>query len=90
MNTFKTLDEVMGPVLTDIKRTREKDRLENLELAVSGVESCINDMNETSQELDELWSKLSTVEIILERTQKRFINRIATLKRYIEDVKDLL
>ena len=83
MNTFKTLDEVMGPVLTDIKRTREKDRLENLELAVSGIESCINDMNETSQEL-------STVEIILERTQKRFINRIATLKRYIEDVKDLL
>tara|TARA_R100000808_G_scaffold955_6_gene4629 strand:+ start:1663 stop:1902 length:240 start_codon:yes stop_codon:yes gene_type:complete len=75
MNTFNNL------------KTITKDS-EDFEIAVSTVGSSINDMNETSQEIDEVISKFDTLNYAMETIQKRLVTRIETLKRSVEDLKE--
>tara|TARA_R100001594_G_scaffold17166_5_gene35207 strand:- start:355 stop:588 length:234 start_codon:yes stop_codon:yes gene_type:complete len=75
MNTFNNL------------KTITKDN-EDFEIAVSTVGSSINDMNETSQEIDEVISKFDTLNYAMETIQKRLVTRIETLKRSVEDLKE--
>ena len=75
MNTFNNL------------KTITKDS-EDFEIAVSTVGSSINDMNETSQEIDEVISKFDTLTYAMETIQKRLVTRIETLKRSVEDLKE--
>jgi len=63
---------------------------ENIELAFKTLEGSINDMNETSQEIDEIWSKVDTILYNIESGQKRLMKKIDTMKRSIKDLEELL
>ena len=64
--------------------------IEDFELAIATVKQSINDMNEISQEIDEIQTKFDTLNYQLDKTQVRFVKRIGWLKRNINDLEELL
>tara|TARA_R110002020_G_C16263041_1_gene770622 strand:- start:618 stop:887 length:270 start_codon:yes stop_codon:yes gene_type:complete len=76
--------------LIPITSSTYKNKKEDVELAIATVKQSINDMNEISQELDEIQTKFDTLNYQLEKTQGSFVKRIGWLKRNINDIEELL
>tara|TARA_R100000664_G_scaffold23254_2_gene32885 strand:- start:8103 stop:8387 length:285 start_codon:yes stop_codon:yes gene_type:complete len=73
-----------------IVSSKNEDEKEDFELAIATVKQSINDMNEISQEIDEIQTKFDTLNYQLEKTQGSFVKRIGWLKRNINDLEELI
>ena len=74
--------------MQDIKR-REIQQMK-LEGAISTLENYPTDLNMISQQLDEIWTIIHTVEERLTIANRELIRTIDTLTKNIQDVEDNL
>ena len=73
-----------------VSSKNEYEKYKDFEVAIATVKQSINDMNEISQEIDEIQAKLDTLTYQLDKTQVRFVKRIGWLKRNINDLEELI